>query len=55
MSDAKDVNMDFDRENRTGLAEAVFCQGKSVDQLATICNTIISEHKSMLFTRLSPS
>ena len=55
MSDAKDVNMDFDRENRTGLAEAVFCQGKSVDQLTTICNTVIAEHKSMLFTRLSPA
>jgi NCAIR mutase (PurE)-related protein len=55
MSDAKDVNMDFDRENRTGLAEAVFCQGKSTDQLATICNAVVTEHRSMLFTRLSPS
>ncbi len=53
MNDIKDVNLDFDRENRTGLAEAVFCEGKSDDQLMTICDTVVDEKKSMLFTRLS--
>ncbi len=53
MSDVKDVNLDFDRQNRTGLAEAVFSQGKSVEQLRTICDTIVELDKSMLFTRLS--
>lgn len=53
MTDVKDVNLDFDRENRTGLAEAVFCQGKSIEQLRTICDTIIEHDKPMLFTRLS--
>lgn len=53
MTDVKDVNLDFERERRTGLAEAVFCAGKSDDQLHTICDTIIRENKPMLFTRLS--
>ena len=55
MSDIKDVNLDFDRERRTGIAEAVFCQGKSINQLRTICDTIVIEEKPMLFTRLSES
>lgn len=53
MSKVKDVNLDFDRQNRTGLAEAVFCEGKSLVQLETILNTIVDEDKSMLWTRLS--
>ena len=47
-----EVNLDFDRENRTGLAEAVFCQGKSLQQLQDICELINVSGKSMLFTRL---
>ncbi len=53
MPDVKDVNLDFERANRTGLAEAVFSLGKSDAQLLTICETITSQSKSMLFTRLS--
>lgn len=53
MADIKDVNLDFDRESRTGLAEAVFCQGKSAAQLETICETIIQAERAMLFTRLT--
>ena len=55
MSDAGDVNLDFDRENRTGLAEAVFCPGKTAAQLETICRTVIDAERSMLFTRLTGS
>ena len=55
MSNIRDVNLDFDRESRTGLAEAVFCQGKSISQLRTICDTIVKAEKPMLFTRLSDS
>ncbi len=47
-----EVTLDFDRINRTGLAEAVFCNNKSTEQLQTICQTIIDEDKAMLFTRL---
>ncbi|MGI9322576.1 MAG: nickel pincer cofactor biosynthesis protein LarB [Pseudomonadales bacterium] len=55
MPDAKDVNLDFDRANRTGLAEAVLCTGKSLEQLQTIAQTIVAADQPMLFTRLDPS
>ena len=55
MAERNDVNLDFDRENRTGLAEAVFCEAKSDDQLKTICDTVVAEQKPMLFTRLLPA
>ena len=41
MTETKDVNLDFERESRTGLAEAVFCEGKSEYQLKTICEQIV--------------
>ena len=53
MTETKDVNLDFERESRTGLAEAVFCEGKSEYQLKTICEQIVAEARPMLFTRLS--
>lgn len=46
--------MDFDRENRTGLAEAVFCTGKSDVQLQSICEQLQRDSRPMLFTRLDP-
>ena len=49
----QEINLDFERENRTGLAEAVFCKGKSAAQLDSICQKIREEHKPMLFTKLS--
>jgi len=48
-----EANLDFDRENRTGLAEAVFCQSKSLHQLQEICEQVEGASRSMLFTRLS--
>lgn len=48
------MNLDFDRENRTGLAEAVFCTGKSESQLQSICEQLQRDNRPMLFTRLEP-
>jgi NCAIR mutase (PurE)-related protein len=48
-----EANLDFDRQDRTGLAEAVLCQSKSLHQLQEICEQIETASKSMLFTRLS--
>lgn len=48
----KEIKLDFDRRNRTGLAEAVFCTGKSIEQLLTICRQLQAEQQTMLFTRL---
>ncbi len=53
MSD--DVVLDFDRVNRTGLAEAVYCEGKSLTQLESICQTVSDHRRSMLLTRLDAS
>ena len=53
MTETKDVNLDFSRESRIGLAEAVFCEGKSDHQLKTICEKVVKEARPMLFTRLS--
>ncbi len=49
----KEINLDFERENRTGVGEAIFCSGKSVSQLHAICDRIRNADKSMLFTQLS--
>jgi len=49
MSD--DFLIDWDRERRTGTAEAVFCAGKSPVQLAAILRS--AEERRLLLTRLS--
>ena len=49
----KEINLDFERETRTGVGEAIFCSGKSVSQLQAICDRIRNADKSMLFTQLS--
>jgi NCAIR mutase (PurE)-related protein len=51
--DQKEVILDLSREDRTGLAEAIFCEGKQPNQLATICEQIKREERSMLFTRMA--
>ena len=52
MSD--EVNLDIERESRTGLSEAVFSEGKSDTQLLDICDALKTHNKDMLFTRLTP-
>ncbi len=48
-----EINLDTERENRTGLSEAVFSEGKSDTQLLEICETLKTHDKHMLFTRLT--
>ena len=50
MSD--DIRLDLAREARIGIAEAVFCAGKSTDQLARII--AMDQASRRLFTRLAP-
>jgi NCAIR mutase (PurE)-related protein len=54
MSADDEIKIDFELQDRTGLAEAVFCAGKSLDQLDAICHQVAEAEKSMLFTRLDP-
>lgn len=49
-----EIRLDFERQTRTGLAEAVFCAGKSLAQLHAICDSVKAADKPMLFTRLAP-
>ncbi|MDG1911105.1 MAG: nickel pincer cofactor biosynthesis protein LarB [Pseudomonadales bacterium] len=50
-----EVNLDIERESRTGLSEAVFSEGKSDTQLLDICDALKTHNKDMLFTRLTPA
>lgn len=54
MADISDVaNLDFERQERRGYPEAVYCEGKSVDQLRIIAAALRAHGGSMttLFTR----
>jgi NCAIR mutase (PurE)-related protein len=45
--------MDWDRENRTGLAEAVFAPGKTSAQLAGLIAEARTSNRALLITRLT--
>ena len=48
-----DVQLDFDRRQRIGLDEAIFCAGKSVAQIEAILENAACARASLLLTRLS--
>lgn len=48
----KDIMLDFAREARTGLDEAVFCAGKSVAHIIEILRQVESRDGRILLTRL---
>lgn len=52
---ASEIQLDFDRPERIGLGEAVYCQHKSIEQLYTIVEQLLEAKKGMLFTRLAES
>lgn len=45
--------MDWDRLVRTGLSEAVFAEGKSLEQLEQIVSVAVTEERRLLITRLA--
>ena len=47
-----DVEFDWQRQQRTGIAEAVFCEGKSLSQLRYILTAANERKVSVLLTRL---
>ncbi|WP_092889183.1 nickel pincer cofactor biosynthesis protein LarB [Roseicitreum antarcticum] len=49
-----DHKLDFAREERTGVAEAILGSGKSAEQIASIVETVLSAEARMLITRLDP-
>ena len=50
----KDVMLDFARDARTGLDEAVFCAGKTVAHVAEILRQVGARAGRILLTRLHP-
>jgi len=44
--------IDFERKNRIGIPETIFCQDKDINQIKNICNDL-DEQKTTLFTRLT--
>ncbi len=49
-----DHRLDFAREDRTGVAEAVLASGKTPEQIAAIVSTVQAAAGRMLVTRLDP-
>jgi len=49
------VRFDADRMRRIGLPEAVFCSGKTPEQIATAAKTAQTAHGRCLLTRLDPT
>ncbi|CAH1648080.1 MULTISPECIES: nickel pincer cofactor biosynthesis protein LarB [unclassified Chelatococcus] len=49
-----DFIMDWERETRTGVPEAVFCAGKTVDDIAAIITAARVQDRPLLLTRLTP-
>jgi NCAIR mutase (PurE)-related protein len=49
-----DFQFDWEREGRTGTAEAVLCAGKTADQIAAIAGLAVLEDRRLLLTRLRP-
>lgn len=47
-----DFDLDLLRAERVGLDEALFCAGKTSNQIAAIARKILAEGRSMLLTRL---
>jgi NCAIR mutase (PurE)-related protein len=51
---APEINFDFDRRERIGLSEAVFCQGKTPAQIGEAITIAQARDLSLLLTRLEP-
>ena len=43
--------IDYNRENRIGISETIFCQDKSISQIKNICNDL-NINNTTFFTRL---
>jgi len=48
-----DVRFDWDRSSRTGVAEAVLAEGKSVEQIVSVLRQALDRRHPVLITRLS--
>ncbi|WP_417763091.1 nickel pincer cofactor biosynthesis protein LarB [Shewanella sp.] len=49
-----DIILDFERETRCGVDEAIFCESKTPEQITQIIEMVIQAEKRALLTRLIP-
>ena len=49
----KDINFDFDRQNRIGIIEAIWGEHKNVDQLKKICEQVLDKNELVFITRIN--
>jgi NCAIR mutase (PurE)-related protein len=49
-----EINLDFERQDRIGLEEAILCAHKSADQIDVILDRVFDRARSCLLTRLEP-
>ena len=49
----KDINFDFDRQNRIGIIEAIWGEHKNVDQLKNICEQVLDKNELVFITRIN--
>ena len=49
----KDINFDFDRQNRIGIIEAILGEHKNVDQLKKICEKVLDKKELVFITRIN--
>ena len=49
----KDINFDFDRQNRIGIIEAIWGEHKNVDQLKKICEQVLNKNELVFITRIN--
>ena len=49
----KDINFDFDRQNRIGIIEAIWGEHKNVDQLIKICEQVLDKNELVFITRIN--
>ena len=49
----KDINFDFDRQNRIGIIEAIWGEHKNVDQLKKICEKVLDKNELVFITRIN--
>ncbi|MEM7256645.1 MAG: nickel pincer cofactor biosynthesis protein LarB [Pseudomonadota bacterium] len=50
----QEVEFDWDRQQRTGVSEAVLCEGKTAQQISDILSQANERQVSLLLTRLTP-
>ena len=55
MSYIEEVRLDYEREERKGVGEVVYCPGKSDGQLSGIAADVRARRMNMAFSRLSPA